>query len=202
MSDCLLLNANGMPLSLVPLSVVTWQVAIRLLVTDKVRVLKEYDDWVVHSQHIDMKVPSIIIMTEQVKWAKTLKYSRNNVYLRDDFTCQLQTTSRCRENGGQTKLVNLTLDHVVPKSQGGKTTWTNVCTSCKDCNSDKGDDATIVPKKMPKKPTYYEILAKRKLLPIHIKDEEWKYYVDWPDNLIKVVHHGHGSTTLPDQVEE
>lgn len=185
--DTLILNADGTPLSHVPLSVITWQVALRLMFLDKVRVLKEYDNWKVRSQHLEMKVPSIVIMTEQVKWSKELKYSRSNVYLRDDFTCQLQTTWRCKENHGKVKLADLTLDHVVPKSQGGKTTWTNVCTSCKDCNSDKGDDHTIVPKKMPRKPTYYEILAKRKTLPIQIRDAEWAYYIDWPEHLVKVL---------------
>jgi hypothetical protein len=84
---------------------------------------------------------------------------------------------------------------VVPRSRGGKTNWTNVCTSCKECNSEKGNDHTVLPKKMPKKPTYYEILAKRKKLPIHIRDEEWKFYIDWPEDLIKVMpqpgEHGH-----------
>ena len=116
--DTLLLNADGTPLSLVPLSVVTWQVAMRLVFLEKVRVLKEYEHWTVRSQHLELKVPSIIIMTEQVKWSKQLKYSRNNVYLRDDFTCQLQTTSRCRSMEGKVKLAELTLDHVVPRSQG------------------------------------------------------------------------------------
>jgi 5-methylcytosine-specific restriction endonuclease McrA len=193
MSDVLLLNANGLPLSLVPLSVVTWQVAMRLVFTDKVKVLKSYDDWVVRSQHLEMPVPSIIIMTEQVKWAKTLKYSRTNVYLRDDFTCQLQTTSRCKDRSGKVPLTDLTLDHVVPKSQGGKTSWTNVTTCCKACNSDKGDDETIVPKKAPFKPTYYQILAKRKTMPISIKDAEWRYYIQWPEDLIKVVPHQEGA---------
>jgi len=192
MSDVLLLNADGMPLSLIPLSVVTWQVAMRLIFTDKVKVLKDYDNWTVRSQHLEMRVPSIIIMTEQVKWSKTLKYSRSNVYLRDDFTCQLQTTSRCKDRGGKTPVADLTLDHVVPRSAGGKTSWTNVCASCKTCNSDKGSDATIVPKKPPKKPTYYEILAKRKTLPIHVRDEEWRYYVQWPEDLVKVVPHTGG----------
>jgi len=201
MSDVLLLNADGMPLSLVPLSVVTWQVAMRLVFTDKVKVLKEYDDWVVRSQHLSMPVPSIVIMSEQVKWSKTLKYSRTNVYLRDDFTCQLQTTNRCKDRQGKTKLIDLTLDHVVPRSLGGKTTWTNVTTSCKSCNSDKGADDTIVPKKMPVKPTYYQILAKRKTLPIHIRDEEWKYYIQWPEHLVKVVSHTQGATPTP-QLED
>jgi 5-methylcytosine-specific restriction endonuclease McrA len=187
MSDVLLLNADSTPLSQVPLSVVSWQVAMRLMFLDKVRVLKEYDSWVVRSQHLEMKVPSIVIMTEQVKWSKHLKYSRANVYLRDDFTCQLQTTWRCEEQGGKVNLTELTIDHVIPRSKGGKTAWTNVCTSCKTCNSKKGADETIVPKKKPYKPTYYEILAKRKTLPIHIRDEDWRYYVNWPEHLIKVI---------------
>ena len=189
MSDVLLLNASGEPLSLVPLSVVSWQDAMRLYFTGKVRILKSYTDWTVRSQHLNMDVPSIIIMTKHVKWDKTLKYSRTNVFLRDDFTCQLQITSRCKDRHGKAKLIDLTLDHVTPKSQGGKTVWANVCTSCKACNSEKGSDETVVPKKRPTKPSYYEILAKRKKLPIHIKDNEWRHYIAWPEDLIKVVPH-------------
>jgi 5-methylcytosine-specific restriction endonuclease McrA len=185
--DTLLLNADGMPLSHVPLSLVTWQVAMRLVFLEKVRTLKSYDNWVIRSQHVEMHVPSIVIMTQQVKWNKNLKYSRANVYLRDDFTCQLQYTNRCKERKGKAKLLELTLDHVVPKSHGGKTTWLNVCTSCKECNSAKGNDHTIVPKKKPYRPTYYEILNKRKTLPINIKDPEWSYYIDWPEHLIRLV---------------
>ncbi len=185
--DTLLLNADGMPLSHVPLSVIPWEKAIYLVYLNKVKVLKEHENWTVRSQHLEVNVPSIVIMTEQVKWSKNLKYSRANVYLRDDFTCQLQSTSRCKERKGKSKLAELTLDHVVPKSQGGKTNWLNVCTSCKECNSQKGNDHTIVPKKKPYKPSYYEILNKRKTLPIHIRDIEWKYYIDWPEDLVKVV---------------
>jgi 5-methylcytosine-specific restriction endonuclease McrA len=187
MSDVLLLNADGTPLSHVPLSVVAWQVAMRLVFLEKVRVLKEYEHWTIRSQHLEMKVPSIIIATEQVKWSKHLKYSRANVYLRDNFTCQLQSTWRCKEQHGKVKLSELTLDHVVPRSSGGKTTWTNVCASCKECNSQKGNDSKIVPTKVPKRPTYYEILAKRKTLPIHIRDPEWAFYIDWPPELVKIM---------------
>jgi 5-methylcytosine-specific restriction endonuclease McrA len=184
--DTLLLNADGTPLSHVPLSVVTWQVAMRLVYLEKVNVLKNYDNWTIRSQHLEVQVPSIIIMTEQVKWSKQLKYSRSNVYIRDDFTCQLQITNRCRTMDGKVKLTELTLDHVVPRSNGGKTNWTNVCTSCKECNSKKGNDASIVPKKMPVKPSYYQILAKRKTLPIHIRDADWSYYIGWPEELIRL----------------
>lgn len=185
--DTLLLNADGTPLSVVPLSVVSWQDALRLMFLGKVKVLKEYEDRIVRSQKLELKIPSIVMMTDQVKWKKSLKYSRTNVYLRDDFTCQLQTSWRCKEQAGKVKHSELTLDHVIPRSNGGKTNWLNVCTSCKTCNSNKGNDASILPKRMPHKPTYYEILAKRKTLPIYIKDEEWRYYLDWPDDLIRVV---------------
>ena len=185
--DTLILNSDGQPLSHVPLSVIKWQVAVRLMFLGKVKVLKSYDSWIARSQYLEMKIPSIVIMTDHVKWSKNLKYSRANVYLRDDFTCQLQTTGRCKDLKGKVKLVDLTLDHVVPKAHGGKTNWLNVCTSCKTCNSEKGDDRTVVPKKKPHKPTYYEILAKRKTLPIHIRDEEWRHYLGWPDDLIKVL---------------
>ena len=187
MSEVLVLNADGTPLSQIPLSVVSWQTAMRLIFTDKVKILKEYDNWVVRSQTMSMKVPSIVIMSDQVKYRKQLKYSRNNIYFRDNFTCQLQTTSRCKQAHGKVKLSELTIDHIVPRSRGGKTSWLNVCTACKECNSEKGNDATIIPKKPPTKPSYYEILAKRKTLPITIRDEEWKFYIDWPAELIRVL---------------
>lgn len=186
--DTLILNADARPLSQIPLSVISWQDSLRLMFLGKVRVIKEYEDWSVRSQHLDLKVPSIVIMTEQVKWSKGLKYSRNNVYLRDDFTCQLQNTWKCKELQGKVKVTELTLDHVIPRSKGGKTNWLNCCTSCKSCNSDKGADETIVPKRPPHKPTYYEILAKRKRFPIVIRDPDWSFYIDWPEHLIRVAN--------------
>jgi 5-methylcytosine-specific restriction endonuclease McrA len=186
MSDTLILNADGMPLSLVPLSAISWKKAMYLLFLDKVKVLKEYDNWIVRSQHSEWKVPSIVIMTEHVKFDKQLKYSRTNVFLRDDLTCQLQITGRCKDRHGKVKLSELTLDHVVPRSHGGKTTWGNVCTSCKECNSSKGNDVKITPRKKPYKPSYYEILNKRKTMPIVLKDEEWAHYISWPEDLIRI----------------
>lgn len=186
--DTLLLNADGQPMSQIPLSVIPATKALHMLYLGKVRVMKDYDDWVISSQRLDIKVPSIVIMTKHVKWDRQIKYSRGNIYLRDDFTCQLQSTNRCRDAKGKGhKITELTLDHVVPRSLGGKSNWKNVCTSCKECNSTKGNDAKIVPKKMPHKPTYYEILAKRKTLPLYIREEEWKFYIDWPEDLIHVI---------------
>lgn len=186
MADVLHLNADGQPLSLLPLSTVSWQDALRLIYLDKAQVIKEYDEWIIRSQRLTMKVPSIIISTEQVKYAKSLKYSRGNIYLRDDFTCQLQSTWRCKEAQGKVRPDLLTLDHVVPRSLGGKTNWVNCCTSCKECNSEKGNDASVVPKKKPWKPSYFEILAKRKKFPLYVRDAEWMHYITWPEELVKI----------------
>lgn len=186
MSDVLVLNADCMPLCHIPLSTIEWQDAIKLVCLGKVRVISEYNNWIVRSQYLEMKVPSIVITTKQVKWRKHLKYSPANVFLRDNFICQLQLTNKCKEKGGKIKPSDVSLDHIVPKSWGGKTTWTNVCTSCKDCNSLKGNDGTILPIKMPTKPSYFEILEKRKKFPIHICDEEWKMYIGWPSELIRL----------------
>lgn len=193
MSDVLILNADGRPLSENPLSVIPWTKAVQQVFLDKVKVIKEYDDWVIHSQHMEMKVPSIVIRTNQVKWSKQLKYSRGNVYLRDDHTCQLQITGKCRDAKGRGhKVQDLTIDHVLPSSKGGKTDWKNVCTACKACNSEKGNDESIVPRKKPHVPTYYEILAKRRNMPMHIRDVEWKHYIDWPEDLFRLVPHQNG----------
>ena len=81
MSDVLHLNADGQPLSLLPLSVISWTEAVRLIYLDKAKVLKGYDNWIIRSQYLNMEVPSIIISTEQIKYSKHLKYSRGNIYL-------------------------------------------------------------------------------------------------------------------------
>jgi 5-methylcytosine-specific restriction endonuclease McrA len=80
----------------------------------------------------------------------TIRLSRRNVYLRDDFTCQycgLRMTSR-----------ELNLDHVTPRSQGGKATWENLVTSCRRCNFNKGNSTPEVAGmrllKSPARPTW------------------------------------------------
>jgi len=174
MADVLVLNKDGQPLSLVPLSTITWQDAIRLIVTDKVRVLKYYDDWEVHSPTTTMKVPSVVITGTYVKWNRAVKYSRSNIFLRDDYVCQF-----CGESPN---IKLLSLDHVLPRSKGGKTSWYNVITACKACNSHKGNDVSVKPMKKPHKPTYWELAAKRRNRPLVIKDEYWKGFLQWDED--------------------
>ena len=177
MSDTLILNADGNPLSVVPLSVVSWQTAIRLAYQDKVRVVNSYEDWEVSSPSETWKVPSIVMCTDFVKWNRVVKYNRTNVLLRDLFTCQL-----C---GDKPPVAQLTLDHVLPRIHGGKTNWTNIVTACKKCNHDKGSNKHIIPKKMPEKPNYYELCAKRMRFPITIRDESWLTFLAWPEDKVE-----------------
>ena len=184
--DTLILNSDGTPLSLLPLSVVPWQTAIRLLSLGKVRVIKNYDDWVVRSPNLELNVPSVLITTQYMKWTRFVKFNRGNVYLRDDHTCQY-----C---GKRFKKLQLSLDHVLPKSHGGSTQWENIVTSCRKCNSHKGDDPNIVPKNMPRRPNYYELAAKRRKMPIKIRDRYWLNFLDWPEELVQIIPRNNGET--------
>lgn len=181
--DTLLLNTDGQPLSMLPISIVTWQTAIRLLMLGKVRVVSEHE-WVVRSPSTTMRVPSIIMTTKYIKWPRTVKFNRYNLYLRDDFTCQLQITSRCsRAYGKNHEVSELTLDHINPRSKGGSNSWMNLVTACGTCNSHKGNDG-IVPKKMPSIPTYYELIEKRKKSSLTISDLSWLDYLSWDEDLV------------------
>lgn len=184
--DTLLLNADGAPLSLLPISIVNWELSVKLTVLGKVAVLKEHENWVIHSQALSVPVPSIIMMRKFVKWPKHVKFTRQNVLLRDDYTCQLQITNPCKRDKGLGHNHNeLTMDHVNPRSFGGGSSWENIITACADCNSHKGNDK-IVPKKMPKPPSYYELLEKRKNTAVTIRDVAWLDYIGWDENLVYI----------------
>lgn len=179
MTDVLVLNKDAQPLSMLPVSVIPWQTAIRLCFLEKVRPLEYYPDWVVRSPSTTLRVPSVVITTDYIKWNRIVKYNRQNIYLRDNYTCQL-----CGEKPG---LAALTLDHVVPRSKGGKSNWTNMVTCCKRCNEKKGDNEAIVPKKMPVKPSYYEMVGKRQRLPLRVRDQSWlDYIIGWPEDTIEI----------------
>ena len=78
MSDTLLLNADGAPLSITPLSTLTWQESIKLIWLDKINVLDWHDDWEVHSPNHTMKVPAVIAIRDYNKSAGDVNFSRKN----------------------------------------------------------------------------------------------------------------------------
>ena len=84
----LVLNADGLPVSYLPLSTIGWQEAIKYMVLEKARVLAWHDDWIVRSASWETPVPSVIMLTDYMKIKSAVRFSRANVYLRDDGICQ------------------------------------------------------------------------------------------------------------------
>src|ERR1044071_1368229 len=122
----LVLNADYRPLSYYPLSLWSWQDAIKAVFLDRVNIVSEYET-AVHSPSFTMRIPSVVSLKTYVKPARHPAFTRFNVFLRDRFQCQY---CGCRDD--------LTFDHVVPRSRGGHTTWDNVVAACAGCNLLKG----------------------------------------------------------------
>ncbi len=169
MSDTLLLNADGAPVSFLPLSVIDWQEAIKYMVLDKANVLAYHDNWIVRSARWETQVPSILMLREYMKPKTTIRFSKGNVFLRDNYTCAYCGTSLNKKE--------CTLDHVLPTSLGGKTTFENTVTACGPCNASKGNNKKIVPKFRPHKPDFYELVNKRKKMPFNVRHEAWLDYI-------------------------
>ena len=169
MSDTLLLNSNYEPISILPLSVIDWQHAIKLMYLGKVRILETYPDWIIRSERVTINVPSVCVTTDYFHYKKNVKFSRYNMYLRDLFQCQY-----CQE---VFDFEDLTIDHVNPRANGGKTVWDNCVTACKPCNHSKGDKKNIRPLNMPYKPDYYALVKKWKDMPFTVKQESWNQYL-------------------------
>jgi len=111
----------------------------------------EVGDDVVQTIDRAIRVPRVIILQLYDRIPKTkVRFSRHNIYMRDANTCQY-----CGENLPRTEL---NLDHVVPRAQGGRTTWENVVCCCIDCNLAKGArtpvQAGMVLRKVPARPRW------------------------------------------------
>jgi len=125
----LVLNSDMMPLG-----VIDYKAAISLAVTHKADVIEEYQDIKIRSVSLAVPLPAVLRLKKYVKWTQRMmrvNFNRVNVYKRDKYVCQY-----C---GKKHSPSNLNIDHVMPKSRGGKTVWTNVTTSCVNCNSKKGN---------------------------------------------------------------
>jgi len=85
----------------------------------------------IHTVTRAIRIPRVIVLQLYDRIPKTkVRFSRHNIYMRDGNTCQY-----C---GEELPRAELNLDHVVPRAQGGRTTWENVVCCCIDCNLSKG----------------------------------------------------------------
>ena len=130
-----------------PVSVTTVQRAFTMLYIGVARALDaefrtfDFQSWselsvAVHEENIGLvgrmvRVPRVVALNTFDRLPKrTVRFSRLNIMLRDQHTCQY-----C---GHRFKRSQLNLDHVIPRARGGKTTWENIVTSCLQCNHRKG----------------------------------------------------------------
>lgn len=174
----LVLNADFRPLSYFPLSVWSWQEAVKALFRDSVTVLSEYDR-VVRSPSFEFKLPSVLVLKEYVPAARKPAFTRFNVFLRDEWHCQY-----C---GSKERTSELTFDHVVPKSRGGRTSWTNIVTACRPCNTQKGHklpgECKMYPIEDPVQPSIFELQEKGRKFPPNFLHKSWGDFLYWDSEL-------------------
>ena len=174
----LVLNADFRPLSYFPLSLWSWQDAVKAVFMERVQTLSEYDK-VVHSPSFEMRLPSVIALKEFIPLNKRPAFTRFNVFLRDRFACQYcGTRQETRE---------LTFDHVVPRSRGGRTGWDNVVTACSYCNMKKANrlpqEAGMPTLREPEPPTTYQLRENGRAFPPGFLHEDWRDYLYWDSEL-------------------
>ena len=153
-----------------PLKIISWMRAMTLVITGDAEVVEESENSI-HSASIEWKVPSVIRQFHKFKRRKKVQFSRLNIYMRDGWTCQY-----CRK---QKQMKELTFDHVLPRAQGGKTTWTNIVTACKPCNSFKEDRTPEQAKmKLAVKPEEPKWLPAQMIIRMKALPKTWEPYVD------------------------
>ncbi|MGY6705765.1 HNH endonuclease [Roseinatronobacter sp.] len=171
----LVLNADYRPLSYYPLSLWPWQDAVKAVFLDRVDILAEYEQ-VVRSQRMEIRVPSVVVLRDYVRPRKRVAFTRFNLFLRDEFSCQY-----CGARN------DLTFDHVVPRKLGGVTSWENVVAACAPCNLSKGSK-TLRASGLKLRQTPYRPDAEtlrnlgRRFPPNHLH-ESWLDYLYWDTEL-------------------
>ncbi len=174
----LVLNADFRPLSYFPLSLWSWQEAVKAAFLERVNIISEYDR-VVRSPNFEMRLPSVISLKQYVHMDRRPAFTRFNVFLRDKFMCQYCGVDFPSED--------LTFDHVRPRSRGGRTLWTNVVTACQRCNLTKGsrllDEAGMHLLRRPGEPSTYQLQENGRAFPPNFLHESWSDFLYWDSEL-------------------
>ena len=177
----LVLNTDFRPLSYFPLSLWSWQNAVKAVFMDRVTVISEYD-CSIRSPSWEMRLPSVISLKDYVPMVRRPAFTRFNVFLRDKFSCQY-----C---GHRFPTESLTFDHVIPRSRGGRTRWDNVVTACEPCNLKKGNRLPRMtgtyPLRKPGEPDTFELQQNGRAFPPNYLHESWRDFLYWDTELESV----------------
>jgi len=177
----LVLNRSWQPVNIASVAralVLVWNETARIVDTLDYQVY-DWQDWMqmrpdgdepfIQSVSLRLRIPEVIVLNSFDKLPNaSVSFSRRNLFKRDRFTCQY-----C---GCQPRPDELTIDHVVPRSQGGQTTWENCVLACFRCNHKKADKlpdkSNMKLRKLPAKPVWHPAYTRYPL-----KMESWAKFV-------------------------
>jgi 5-methylcytosine-specific restriction endonuclease McrA len=153
-----------------PHKVVRWQTAVTMLYLGKVDVLASYSEEL-HSPSTCIKTPAVLRLKKKVITIKRgVRFSRLNVYTRDNFTCMYCAT--------RLSAAELTFDHVLPRRRGGPTGWENIVSACHACNRKKGnrtpEQAGMPTLRRPHRPQTLPMLPPR--INLDTAPDEWRVF--------------------------
>ncbi len=178
----LVLNKNWLPIRISTVRralVLVWKDLARIIEPNNYA-LYDFESWadlsVAHGEHcvrtvsMQIKIPEVIVLKhcDHFKQPEVI-FSRRNIFKRDKNTCQYCGTRLPTED--------LTIDHVLPRSKGGSSSWTNCVVACCQCNSKKGNtllqnlDMKLI--KEPQKPPAPMAFS----LPIGRRKKSWEHFV-------------------------
>lgn len=153
-----------------PINVCNARRAVKLIFKNKAEVIED-SPYIMSSATLNFTVPSVIRLYQFIRRPHMrVTFNRRNVLRRDGYTCQY-----CGDKPG---ISNLTIDHIIPRSKGGRHTWHNVVAACKRCNNVKANQtprqANMPLLRKPKDPSIYPAM----LLRWHttVTPTNWKTY--------------------------
>lgn len=150
-----------------PISVTTVKKAIILLFLEKAELIKSNVNEFIRSNSVQFPQPSIIRLMNYRNFPKSIDLTRRNIHKRDNMRCQY-----CGKSN-----VQLTIDHIIPRSRGGKDEWENLVTACISCNNKKGnrtpEEAGMKLISKPKKPSPLFFIRQN----FQHNENDWKDYL-------------------------
>ncbi len=132
-----------------PIKQISWKKAMVMYFQEKIEIVKEYENKWINSPRKKFKVPAVVRLVNFVfRFPFGVKLTRTNILMRDNAECQYCSKKLNRKR--------FTVDHVVPRSKGGESSWENLVACCHKCNTHKGDksphEAGLVLNKTPVQP--------------------------------------------------
>jgi len=158
-----------------PMRVESWTRAVTDLFLGKIEVVEYSCDRTIKGVTREYPMPAVVRVLRRFRRDRVaIKFSRINIYTRDRFACQY-----C---GARFDAEDLTFDHVVPRSQGGRTSWENIVTACVPCNAHKANrtprEAQMHLLRRPAKPRFLPIVSVQ--MDVRHVPEEWRPYWSTP----------------------